>query len=933
MQADPVTIGQRSSEGGIVFGSFRLEPDRRRLLSGSTAVKLGSRALDLLIQLASRPGEVISHRELTARAWAGAQVEESNLRFQIGQIRKALSEHCGDVEYVTSVPGRGYCFTPPRQADHPHVPRIDHASAHLPAALESIVGREADIASLSDALATSRLVTIVGPGGVGKTTLATAVARAVAGRLDEVHFVDLASLTDPQIVPNAVAAELRVPVQAADPVPALVQRLSDCSALLVLDNCEHVIETATLLVERLLAQVPGIRILATSREPLRAAEEMVSRLAPLATPPDDGDVADPLGFPAVQLFVRRARRQLGTFEVGPEDGALVANICRRLDGIPLAIELAVGRLHALGLAALAEVLAGDDVFLGQGRRTATARQRTIQATVAWSYDLLPAVEAAALRVLSVFNGSFTIEAAIAVLQALAPRRSELIGIVGSLVEKSLLVVEQPGDGPRYRLLETTRLFAGELLRELGEEASARLGHAAHYRDRLVDALQRRRIRPGEDGIAEEAGSLSNVRAALAWCFGASGNEALGIELAAAAAPLFIHLSLLTECDRWAERVEASPSHDGLAPWLRLELEAARSVSVRHTQAGSAKPLEVLQRALHLAEELGDLAYEIRLREAYFIFLFRTARFAEARTHVEEGNAAIWSSLGGLTTSDWMLAILDHSEGRHAEALRRCEIALRSYPRRRRPDVFRFGLDQRIFTLAVKARSSWMHGLPDQALQVVREAIEEAEELDHPVSLATALFWTGHVLIWAGDLAAAEASKDRLLAVINRHSIHNIASLAKGFVGALTALRGDSRTGASLLATALEEQRAVSYHVTRASVQIDLAAALIADGRPALALPHLDEIIDRARDGTEAVRLPEAWCLKAAALEGMPGGHEAAREAMLRSALSIARGQGALAWERRAGLDLARLLTGSGRGTAAAQSLADSARAFPSDANE
>ena len=878
---------------------------------------------------------MIGHRELTQAAWAGAQVEESNLRFQIGQLRKALAEHADGADTIASVPGRGYCLTAAvaRGAGAAAGPPAPHG--RLPPVLPEIVGRKAEIDGLSARLATRRLVTVVGPGGVGKTTVATAVAHAIEAEGEGVAFVDLAALSNLGLVPSAVAAELKVTVQSPDPVPALALLLAESRTLIVLDNCEHVVEAAAIFAERLLSATGRARILATSREPLRAADEMVCRLAPLPSPPERANLPDAVqeasAFPAFRLFVARARHQLGDFGVGPAEAELIAEICRRLDGIPLAIELAVGRLGALGLAGLAEVLRAETAFVGRGRRTASLRQQTLQAALGWSYDLLSPDEAAALRALSVFSGSFPLDAALSVIGGTA-HRHDLVAILASLVEKSLVIAEPGGRRARYRLLETMRLFSADRLREAGEEATAGARHAAWYRDHLVAAAMERHVRPESDGITQAAPELSNVRAALARCFSPAGDEAVGVALAAAAAPLFIHLSLLAECDAWAERVAASPARERLSPSLRLELEAARSVSLRHTRAGSDLPARTLAGALALADELGDVAYQIRLREAHFVALFRTGRLREAREHVEAGTRRIWHSYESLTTADWMLGIVDHAEGRFPDALRRAESALRHYPRRRRSEIVRFGLDQRIFALAVKARASWLLGLAGPALAAVAEAVAEAEEMEHPVSLATALYWTSPVLLWAGHLEAAEASRDRLLSVVRRHAIHNIATLAQGFVGALATLRGDSAGGAALLAQALAGQAAVNYLATRSGVQVDLAAALIADGRPDEAHEPVDAVIARGQESSDAAYLAEAWRLKARVLERTGPDAAAARETALRTAIATAQAQRALAWELRAAVDLARFLREDGRDAEAATVLAGCIGAFAAESD-
>ncbi len=377
----------RAARPEIVFGVFTLLPEHRRLLAGESVVKLGSRALDLLIHLASRPGEVISHRELTAAAWAGAQVEESNLRFQIGQLRKALAEHADGAEHVTSVPGRGYCFTATVTPGAPAQPVMGRpaGSSSLPPEPSNLIGRSADVEILLGCLARHRLVTVVGTGGVGKTTLAAAVMHRIGGPAGpSPSFVDLTTLDDPSLVPSAVASALGVPVGTANPMPQVVKVLADTDVLLVLDNCEHVIDAVALAAEAILRGAPSARILATSREPLRLSGEAVHHLLPLAAPFADAD--DPLAFSAVQLFCDRARLQSPDLALDPAQARLVGEICRQVDGLPLAIELVAARMRTLGLVGLVELLRNGAEL---AHRSAVPRHRSLQATFDWSYAPYP----------------------------------------------------------------------------------------------------------------------------------------------------------------------------------------------------------------------------------------------------------------------------------------------------------------------------------------------------------------------------------------------------------------------------------------------------------------------------------------------------------------------------------------------------------------
>src|SRR4051794_3669988 len=412
----------------ISFGPFRLLAARRLLLEGDEPVRLGSRGFDILAALVERAGEVVGKEELIARAWPGTFVEESNLKIQVSALRRALGDGQGGHRYIVTVPGRGYSFVAPVSLEEPPQapppPTIAPAGAHnLPLAVTRMIGRDETVAALVSPLSRERLGTTVGPGGIGKPTVALAVAeRVIADYEHGVWLVDLAPLGDPRLVPSTVATVLKLEVRSDDPLPWLVAFLADRRMLLVLDSCEHVVDTAAALVAEGLRRAPGVRVLATSREPLRVGGERLHRLPPLDFPAEPAGLAAAaaLAFPAVRPLLRRAAASLDGFELGDADAPLVAVICRRLDGIALAIELAAGRVDAFGIGGLAALL--DDRFpvLKGGRRSAPPRHRAMSAVLDWSYGLLPEGERAILRRLAVFAGDFALDSAVAVAGGGAP---------------------------------------------------------------------------------------------------------------------------------------------------------------------------------------------------------------------------------------------------------------------------------------------------------------------------------------------------------------------------------------------------------------------------------------------------------------------------------------------------------------------------------
>jgi len=478
-----------SDDRAVSFGPFRLLTDQRLLLEGEKPVRLGSRALDILVALVEHPGQVVGKNELIARGWPNTIVEESNLKFQISALRRTLG---GGNRYLLNVPGRGYCFIAPvTRTEQPKsvAPQATATEAghNLPAHLTRLIGRDDTVSRLARQLAAQRLLTIVGPGGIGKTSVALAVAEAVVPAYDHgVWLIDLAPLSEPRLVSSALAAVLGLEIRSEDPLPGLIASQRDKRMLLVLDNCEHVIDAAAAVAVGILRAAPGVNILATSREPLRAEGERVHRLSSLPSAPASArlSAAEALGFPAIQLFVERVAASLDEFELCDADAPLAADICRRLDGLPLAIEFAAARVEAFGIQGLAAHLDDCLGFLTGGYRTSAPRHRTLRATLDWSFDLLTEAEQKVLRRLAIFVGCFTLEAAGAVAADSNHPEFEIIDQVAELVAKSLVAADLGDLEPRYRLPEITRAYALNELAESGEGKALARRHAEYYRDLL-----------------------------------------------------------------------------------------------------------------------------------------------------------------------------------------------------------------------------------------------------------------------------------------------------------------------------------------------------------------------------------------------------------------------------------------------------------------
>src|SRR5215469_7107169 len=454
---------------GISFGRFLLLPHRRELLADGQPVKLGGRAFDVLMALVEARGAVVSKNALMERVWPDRIVEENNLQWQISALRAAFG---ADRNLIRTVSGRGYQFTAeigtveadartavaatqphPAYADSDHQLSASLPPTNLPEPVSELVGRDDVLGEILGLTAAHRLVTLTGAGGIGKTRLAFAAAHRLLSQFaDGVWLAEFSPITDPGLVPVTVAAAIGLDL-AGGIVSAqrVAQALAGRRLVLVLDTCEHVIGAAAALAEAMLKAGLAARIIATSREPLRAEGEWVYPVPPLAVPAEDAEDADDLQrYGGIRLFVERLRAAEPHFAPDRRSGAMIAAICRRLDGIPLAIELAAARAAALGIEEIATHL--DDCFriLTGGRRTALPRHQTLHATLDWSYQLLSEPECVILRRLAVFAGVFRLEAASAVIASPEITPAEVVDGIANLFAKSLVTVAAGTTAPRCR---------------------------------------------------------------------------------------------------------------------------------------------------------------------------------------------------------------------------------------------------------------------------------------------------------------------------------------------------------------------------------------------------------------------------------------------------------------------------------------------------
>lgn len=472
-------LSQPLDEPVLQFGPYRYYAQRRVVCAAEGPLQLGSRALEILQLLIENAGEVVSKQAIIDRVWPTTVVEESNLRVHIAALRRALGDGLNGQRYISNVPLRGYSFVATVRplmlaaasatagpTGSPH----DLPMHNLPVHLQPLLGRERVIIELTRQLPECRFISLVGAGGVGKTRVAaTTAAQLLADYAHGVCFIDLSALTCPTALAPALAHALGLQPRG-DITATLIEHLRERHLLLVLDNCEHLIDTCAVLAERLLCAAPHLGILATSREPLRAEGECVYRLPPLRVPPRamGADLDTAMEHCAVRMLVNCATAHQADFRLQPQDVAQLCDLCRRLDGLPLAIELAAVQVAALGLAGVLAQLDNGLEILNRGRRTATPRQQSLRAALDWSYALLCPLEREVLQRLAIFRTAVTLRTAIDVLTCERIGEYALLALVTQLVAKSLLIAEPGKHATRYRLPTTTRAYALEKLRNSGE---------------------------------------------------------------------------------------------------------------------------------------------------------------------------------------------------------------------------------------------------------------------------------------------------------------------------------------------------------------------------------------------------------------------------------------------------------------------------------
>jgi predicted ATPase/DNA-binding winged helix-turn-helix (wHTH) protein len=893
------------ADGEVRFSDFVFDLRSHALLLHGEVVALGGPPRSLLARLLAEPGTVVGNTKLMEAAWPGGIRVEANLRVQITALRRALAQVPEGRNAILNIPGRGYSFVLPvrRRQEGPAIATTaDDEAGRPPPLLVSLVGREREMALLAQRLEDRPLVTLAGTGGIGKTSLALAAAKAWAeGRPRRLRFLDLSSVTDAALLPMALAGAFGLGTPGITLAEEIDAALGQEETLLILDNADHLTQAVAPLARQLLDGCPTIRLLVTSREPLLMPGEWVLRLLPLAMPPveEAARIEAVLAYPAASLFAQRAAARIGSFRPGDADAAVLARLCRQLDGLPLAINLAASRIDMFGIAGLAAGMADLLAAPGKARRGTPERHRALRATLDWSYDTLDPEDQRLLRRLSVFRHAFTQDAAKAVAGQEHP--SEIGPGLMRLEAKSLITRRETAglsSRPAWRLLETTRAYAAEKLAASGEAAAMRRRHALLMLDRVEEACR---------DIGKVSAALwrwahadlpQELRPAIDWAFGETGDMALGLELVSRSDAIWLRLNATFEYRHHLEQALRRLSAAGRGESAdAARLHMAAGLTIMHNTGEAPLMAEHLQHAL----EIGRASRDTGLRVSAITRLWQIMIMSGERTMARRLTAELTTLMPEDLPDDSLLSqarhrmeALDHYYRGDLPAARdHLDRVLRV--RDRRLDTRPLGLvmDHNATAGTLEARMLWLEGAPEQAWTAARRALDAAMAAESALSQCYTLCQaTCPIALWNGHPSATELTQ-QMMDIAQRHRMPYWLCWARCFHAIATTPPGQ-------VPVLPQNEEMTSYH-------LEVMATL----HPALAEPAT---IARAHSQQAGWCAPELLRAKAENLlrrAGHEPGVGRAAERILRDALSLAETQCMRGWSLRAATSLARLLARNG----------------------
>ena len=903
------------------FGHWLIDCQRRELRYNNVAVPIGSRAFEILEKLVGSAGLLVTKDDLIGSVWSGLTVEDNTLQVHISAVRKALGE---DRNLLKTVSGRGYTLAGTWRSghlDHPAaapvtIPADALFSSNLPSIRAPLIGREDNLSELSDVLSAYRAVTLVGPGGIGKTKLAIELARSVAPSFnDSVALVELAALQGAALAASATARALRLASNDKEVTPAsIAQAIGTRRLLLVLDNCEHVIEAAAQIASAVLHYCPNVTVLATSREGLRIDGEYVAAVPALSVPGPDMHAPDLLlRASAVQLFVARTRALRASFVAGAEELQKIAAICRRLDGIPLALEFAAARAANLGVDAVLLRLDKRFELLNGGRRDQLPRHQTLRATLDWSYDLLPPAEQNLLCQLAVFPAGFTLDAASAMMDDTLSR-SDVIETLFNLVAKSLVSLDPSFEG-RWRLLESTRAYALEKLADAGLVEQAARRQAVFVRQIIAPLGD---ASPAPDDISRFAQEIGNVHAALDWAFSPGGDTALGIELTSGFVPVWMQLLSFVEC---STRIEHALAHFSpgftCVPKLKAQLCVALGFALLNTTGSADRMKAALSIGLALAEELSDLELQLKAVWTLWSYNLNSGQYAAAKDVGERyleialrtgnpANEAVGRRLIGAAA---------HFFGAQEIARRELTLSLddSAHGLSGGTNLMWFLLNQSVLAKAMLARVLLLQGKIAQSRSLAAECLQDAEREKDKLAIAYALRnAVCPIALMTHDLAAADQAISSLLELVTREGIAFWTSWTSCLKGQLLVLQGNHDDGIALLRSGLKARTENGWLMRNPEFLGSLAEGLLASGEAAQALAAVEEALSISRQGRQLWCLADLLRIKAEVLLANGPSDLSRSELLFAEGLSVAREQQCSFYELKVAAAWARIMAKSNR---------------------
>ncbi|CAN7552733.1 winged helix-turn-helix domain-containing protein [Pararhizobium sp. LjRoot255] len=898
------------------FRGWEVDLARRELRALGSVVPIGSRAFEIIETLLDSPGELVTKDDLMKRVWPGLVVEDNTIQVHISAIRKVLGK---DRNILKTIAGRGYRLlgdwtarqenfaAQPHKAERTQSPAVPFTT-NIPIATSPLVGRETAIEQLSDLVYAHRLVTLTGPGGIGKTVLASEVGRRLFPTFQgDVLFIELVSLSDPDLVPSTLVHVLNLQIHGEKLSPELVARaIGGRRALLILDNCEHVIEAAAALTENIVRVCADVCVLATSRELLRIDGEYAYPVPALEVPAQDLEGSqDALEHSAVQLFVARTRSLRAEFETQGDKLRAITSICRQLDGIPLAIEFAAARAATLGIQQVAGRLDDRFALLTGGRRTALPRHQTLRATLDWSYDLLPEAERRLLRHLGIFPAGFTIEAATAVVADI--ESSVALGI-SSLVSKSLVVLEGSEASRRWRLLESVRVYSLEKL--AADEHGRAMRRLVEFCLILFSSLSlENEFDATVDELDDYRCEIGNLRAALKWALSSGGDATLGVALAATASDFWVAVSLIAEAGEWAEKALGQIG-DATGTRTEMVLRCSLGYALIYTQGMSPRAREMLTGGLALADAFRNFDYQQRATCGLWLFSARSMALKDALAFAREyEEVARERDLQSQATAAWLVGIPQTYMATHGHACERLQWAIDRYPSaRRRSDMMRLGADVRASARAHNTINLLSQGFLDAASRTADSAIDEARETNQPFVLCVALAWAaGFVALSLGEFDKAKAFGEELVLLAYKHGLRPFHAVGLCIRGSLAARGDNPEAGIALLRAGLVEMQQASYLLFYPFFLTELAAALGTIGRFDEGLEEIDKALRFAVETDYRWFVPEILRVKAELLLLRGYDKLGLIESFLRQSMGQASAQQAVYWELSAATSLAELL--------------------------